>query len=127
MTQTMLEHVNFTVPDAKASAQLMCDLFGWKVRWQGPAKGDGFTVHVGSDDAYLALYSPPTPPASGDRNVDVTGHMNHVGVVVDDLDAVEQAIVAAGFTTRNHASYTPGRRFYFDDPDGIEIEVVTYS
>ena len=64
MTKTMLEHVNFTVPDAKASAQLMCDLFGWTVRWQGPAKGDGFTVHVGSDDAYLALYTPPAAPAA---------------------------------------------------------------
>ena len=127
MTQTMLEHVNFTVPDAKASAQLMCDLFGWKVRWQGPAKGDGFTVHVGSDDAYLALYSPPTPPASGDKNTDVTGHMNHVGVVVDDLDAVEAKVKAAGFRTHNHADYEPGRRFYFDDENGIEFEVVSYA
>ena len=127
MTQTMLEHVNFTVPDAKASAQLMCDLFGWTVRWQGPAKGDGFTVHVGSDDAYLALYSPPTAPAAGDKNTDVTGHMNHVGVVVDDLDAVEAKVKAAGFRTHNHADYEPGRRFYFDDENGIEFEVVSYA
>ncbi|MEC7669548.1 MAG: VOC family protein, partial [Pseudomonadota bacterium] len=27
----------------------------------------------------------------------------------------------------NHADYEPGKRFYFDTPDGIEIEVVSYA
>ena len=70
---------------------------------------------------------PPTAPAAGDKNTDVTGHMNHVGVVVDDLDAVEAKVKAAGFRTHNHADYEPGRRFYFDDENGIEFEVVSYA
>lgn len=127
MTRTMLEHVNFTVPDARASAQLMCDLFGWKVRWQGPAKDNGFTVHVGSNDAYLALFTPPKTPAPAGTDSAVTGYLNHVGVVVDDLDAVEAKVKAAGFKPHNHADYEPGRRFYFDDDNGIEFEVVSYA
>ncbi len=127
MTRTMLEHVNFTVPDAKASARLMCDLFGWKIRWEGPAKGDGHTVHVGSDDSYLALYTPPVETDSTPRRDNQTGHMNHVGVVVDDLDAVEAKVKAAGLRPHNHADYEPGRRFYFDDENGIEFEVVSYA
>ncbi len=50
-----------------------------------------------------------------------------MGIVVDDLDAVEQRVIAAGLTPTNHDDYEPGRRFYFDDPDGIEFEIVSYA
>ena len=33
MTRSTLEHVNFTVADAFASAKWLCDVFGGKVRW----------------------------------------------------------------------------------------------
>ena len=56
-----------------------------------------------------------------------TGGLNHLGVVVDDLDAVEARVLGMGFETHSHADYEPGRRFYFDDFNGIEIEVVSYS
>ena len=46
---------------------------------------------------------------------------------VDDLDATEARVVAAGLTPFNHGDYAPGRRFYFFDPDGIEYEVVSYA
>ncbi len=52
--------------------------------------------------------------------------LNHIGVEVDDLDATEARVVAAGLTPFSHADYEPGRRFYFLDPDGIEYEVVSY-
>lgn len=53
--------------------------------------------------------------------------MNHLGVVVDDLDAVEAKVEALGFKSHRHADYDPGRRFYFYDADGVEIEVVQYD
>ncbi|HPF35479.1 VOC family protein [bacterium] len=123
---SFLEHVNITVRNPRATAELYRDLFGWTIRWSGKGIHDGDVYHVGDAGSYIAVYSRGGSDAPGDT-YDTIGGLNHLGVVVDDLDAVEQAIVAAGFTTRNHASYTPGRRFYFDDPDGIEIEVVTYS
>ena len=52
--------------------------------------------------------------------------LNHIGVVVDNLDEAEQRVLGAGFETHNHADYEPGRRFYFNDHDGIEFEVVHY-
>ena len=52
--------------------------------------------------------------------------LNHVGIEVDDLDATEARVVAAGLKPFGHDPYDPGRRFYFLDPDGIEYEVVTY-
>jgi len=30
------------------------------------------------------------------------------------------------FKTYSHGDYEPGRRFYFDDKRGLEIEVVSY-
>ncbi len=126
MAQAYLEHINITVTDPAKTAQMLCDLFGWRIRWQGAAKDDGFTYHVGGDDSYVAVYSKggsgPAP-----ARYEAPGSLNHLGVVVDDLDAVEDRVKAAGFTPHMHADYEPGRRFYFDEADGIEIEVVCYD
>ena len=127
MTTAQLEHANYTVTDPQKTAAWMCDLFGWKVRWSGEAKNGGFTVHVGSAAQYLALYAPPTPqPSEGDGYSRIKS-LNHIGLVVDDLDAMERAVSAMGFEPTNHGDYEPGRRFYFEDRDGIEYEVVQYS
>jgi catechol 2,3-dioxygenase-like lactoylglutathione lyase family enzyme len=118
--------VNVTVSDAERSAELMKRIFGWKVRWSGPARVGGRSIHVGSDEHYIALYSPaePTKPP-GDF---VKGKpLNHIGVEVADLDAVEARVAAAGLSPFEHGEYEPGRRFYFLDPDGIEYEVVSYQ
>ena len=126
MSSAAIEHVNVTVTDPDRSAAVLCRLFGWHVRWQGNAIHGGRSVHVGRDDAYIALYAPPNLT---DRDADsyvTRGGMNHIGVVVDDLEAAEQRVLAAGFKTHNHGDYEPGRRFYFNDEDGIEYEVVHY-
>lgn len=122
-----LEHVNITVPDPRASAAVLSDLFGWHIRWQGEAIAGGYTVHVGDDDSYLALYAPAKPLLPLPDSYTQTGGLNHVGVVVDDLPATEKRVKSAGYTPHNHADYDPGRRFYFDGPDGIEFEVVQYD
>ena len=125
-----LEHVNVTVADPRATAAVLQDLFGWHTRWEGSAINGGFTVHVGGDDSYLALY---TGPAGGRDQVGADnsylrrGGLNHIGVVVDDLDAAEVAVKVAGFTPHSHADYEPGRRFYFHEGNGVEIVVVSYA
>ena len=55
------------------------------------------------------------------------GHVNHVGIVVDDLDEIEQRVRSVGLEPHMHAHYEPGRRFYFYDDTGLEIEVVSYN
>lgn len=123
----MLEHANITVSDPEATALWMQKLFGWHVRWQGDAMMGGHTKHVGTDSHYVALYSPGKTSAATDDPYQTTGGLNHLAVVVDDIDAIEAAIRAHGFKTCNHADYEPGRRFYFHDADGIEFEVVQYA
>lgn len=123
-----LEHVNVTVSDPDRTAALMCALFGWRVRWSGPAKNGGRSVHVGEEDTYLAVYAwRPAPAAPETASYEQAGGLNHIGVVVDDLEAVEARVIAAGFAPFSHADYEPGRRFYFRDNDNIEFEIVSYA
>jgi catechol 2,3-dioxygenase-like lactoylglutathione lyase family enzyme len=121
-----LEHVNVTVNDAERTAALLIDLFGWRVRWQGPAMAGGRTVHVGTEEQYVALYTGVDAPYPAERFTKGRP-LNHIAVTVDDLDAIEQRVIAAGLTPFSHGDYEPGRRFYFFDPDGIEFEVVSYA
>jgi catechol 2,3-dioxygenase-like lactoylglutathione lyase family enzyme len=124
MASLRIEHVNVTVSDPDRSAKLMQALFGWHERWRGPALAGGRTIHVGTDDHYVALYTPP--PGRRADGFDKGAPLNHIGVEVDDLADAEAKVTAAGLTAFNHGDYHPGRRFYFLDPDGIEYEVVSY-
>lgn len=124
MPQAQLEHVNLTVTDRHRTAKMLMDLFGWEIRWQGKSASGGDTIHVGSHDkSYLAIYTRP----EGAPGTPVNGRLNHVGLLVDDLDATEAKVAAAGYRPFNHMDYEPGRRFYFHDHDGIEFEVISYA
>ena len=121
-----LEHANVTVTDPEASAAMLCRLFDWHIRWEGPCLMGGRTVHVGTDTSYLALYTTPEDPeaqASSDR----VGGLQHLGILVEDLDMVEERVRAEGIEPYNFMTYDPGRRFYFNDRDNIEFEVVAYD
>lgn len=122
-----LEHVNLTVRNPKATAAILCELFDWHVRWEGESKDNGFTVHVGDEDSYLAVYAPAAEIKSAEPRYRRVAGLNHVGVVVDDLDAVKARVKVAGYVPNSHGDYEPGRRFYFEGPDDVEYEVVSYA
>ena len=126
MSSLRIEHVNVTVSDPERAARLMERIFGWKVRWEGPALNGGRAIHVGTDDHYVALYT-GRGVAYGPDDFAKGRPLNHIGVEVADLDATEARVGAAGLVPFNHGDYEPGRRFYFLDPDGIEYEVVSYA
>ena len=125
MSAAIIEHVNVTVSDPHKTAQMLVDIFDWKIRWQGEAIYEGYTIHVGSESSYLALYNLEADSGVYDTHRNLAG-LNHIGITVDDLDATEKRVKEAGFTPTNHGDYEPGRRFYFHDDDGVESEVVSY-
>ena len=134
MRTGFIEHVNITVSQPERSARLLEDLFGWHVRWQGPARDGGRVIHVGDDANYLAVYALPETARERDWEGKLKDHawpkgapLNHVGIQVEDLDGVEQRVIAAGLVPFSHGDYDPGRRFYFMDWDGIEFEIVSYA
>lgn len=126
-TAAQLEHASITVSDPAATAKWMEKLFGWHIRWEGDAINGGHTIHVGSDQHYVALYNPGSTLAQATNSHTRIAGLNHLAVTVDDLDATETAIKAHGFETSNHGDYEPGRRFYFHDGQGVEFEVVSYT
>lgn len=123
---TRLEHVNVTVADPDRTAALLCTLFDWQVRWSGPGMTTGRTVHVGGADSYVALFSYGDAVRGQEESYRTLAGLNHIAVVVDDLEATETRVRKAGYQPANHADYEPGRRFYFREANGIDIEVVSY-
>ncbi|MGZ3172514.1 MAG: VOC family protein [Croceibacterium sp.] len=123
MPSGTIEHANLTVSNIERSSALFRELLGWRERWRGAAMNGGETIHVGDERSYLALYTDRQA-----HDLFAKGQpLNHVGLVVDDLDAAERVVLEAGLESFNHADYEPGRRFYFFDWDGIEFEVVSYE
>lgn len=126
MAKGQLEHVNFTVSNPDETAAMLGRLFDWKVRWSGDSIHGGRTVHIGSDHEYIALYTSATRGNSAPESYFTLAGLNHVGIVVEDLEATEQKVKAEGLDTFNHADYDPGRRFYFRTEDNVEFEVICY-
>lgn len=122
-----LEHTNVTVSNAQETATWMADLFDWHIRWEGPAKDGGRSLHIGTDTQYIALYQPAAPTAEKADTYATRGGLNHIAVVVDNIKAMEKHVEKLGFTPENHADYEPGQRFYFHDADDIEYEIVHYD
>ena len=127
MHVAQLEHINLTVGDSDKTASWLCRVFDWDVRWSGPSIHGGYSVHVGGKNNYMALYS-AVPPSKGVKvNYTEKNGLNHVGIVVDDLEQAESRIIKAGYAPYSHQDYEPGRRFYFRDEDGVEYEVISYA
>ncbi|TNJ47642.1 VOC family protein [Phaeobacter sp. B1627] len=123
----ILEHANLCVSDPDRTAAWMEKIFGWRLRWQGPAINGGYSVHVGNKDSYIALYAPARPLADPSPPYSAKGALNHIALIVEDLDRAETAVKEAGFTPMNHGDYEPGRRFYFRDENLVEYELVQYD
>ena len=124
MPTGFLEHANITVSDPERSAALLQSLCGWHERWRGPSQLGGWTIHVGNERDYMAVYTNGQPVPERFRK---SAPLNHIGLVVDDLAAAERIVVEAGLEPFSHMDYEPGRRFYFFDWDGIEFEMVSYA
>jgi catechol 2,3-dioxygenase-like lactoylglutathione lyase family enzyme len=121
-----LEHVNISVTDLERSVAFYRELFGFRVRWQGKSTNGQAVAHVGDDRYYVAMFQAdaagPAPQMDPGRV-----QINHFGFVVEDLEEMRSRLTRLGVTPHHEADYEPGRRLYFLDPDGIEIELVEYA
>lgn len=120
-----IEHVNLTVTSVDRSAEFYCELLDLKIRWKGKTSGGMNAAHVGDERSYIALFE----AERGGRIEKDYGEvgLNHFGLVVDDLDGMKQRLGALGLKHHSEQDYDPGRRIYFMDPDGIEVELVEYE
>ena len=87
----------------------------------------GYTLHVGDDKTYVAIYATGRSAPRDSTNQHLRTGLNHVGITVSDIRECEARVAKAGYTPFNYASYEPGERFYFLDRDNIEFEVISYA
>jgi catechol 2,3-dioxygenase-like lactoylglutathione lyase family enzyme len=100
-------HVAIEVGDIEEALAFYARLFDFELR--GKSETMAF-IDLG--DQFLALQSGRSQAADDGR---------HFGIVVDDKEAVRQALAAAGVEA------LPGRFLDFQDPWGNRIEIVGYD
>ena len=103
-----VNHVALEVGDVDAALRWYGEIFSFELR--GRAGQDMAFIDLG--DQFLALSAPRTQPPDDHR---------HFGLVVDDKDAVREALARAG------AEIVPTRGLRFLDPWGNSVEVVQYD
>jgi len=101
-----LNHVALEVGDVEEALEFYGRIFEFELRGRG-----GRMAFIDMGDQFVALAEPRTQPRDVHR---------HVGIVVDDKEAVRKALAAAG------AEILPGRFLDFRDPWGNRVQVVDY-
>ena len=104
-----INHVALEVDDVDAALAFYGRLFAIELR----GRSDDHMAFVDLGDQFLALSSP--------RGAAGPDAARHVGLVVDDLEGVREALAEAGVPEE------PGRGLQFRDPWGNLVEVVQYD
>ncbi len=120
-----LEHANLTVRDLDEAIRFLTTAIPeFSVRHRGFSNGREW-AHVGNAETYIAVSVIPDE-AAPHRAYEELG-VNHIGFVVEDADAVAQALKNAGYKEGMQVDPHPHRkRIYFHDDDDNEWEFVEY-
>ena len=124
-----LEHANLCVRDLEETIRFVCTAFPeFRLRGEGRTWSGGRWVHVGTDDTYLALQQASSEPAERFVPYSDAPGTNHLGYEVDDVEALRQRMLAAGYRESSVANRHPHRRrVYFADREGNDWEFVEYA
>jgi len=124
-----LEHVFISVRDAGTSLAFYGKVFPeWVVRWEGTTMEGERWIHFGpkgpGQPGYLSLHEDrgaraPDAPYMSHR-------IQHVGFAHPDVEGLKARLAKEGIHPDPDERADDGkyRRYYFVDPDGIELEFV---
>ena len=123
-----LEHANVTVRDIETVSRFLQTAFPeFRIRGEGRGQSGARWLHFGVDETYIALsqateeIEPKRAPYSS------TPGINHLAYEVDDVDAIRERLMAAGYQESTPPNNHPHRkRIYFYDPEGNDWEFVQY-
>lgn len=118
----LLEHIHVNVNSLAATRSFLEQALPEIVmRGEGDAAGYGPWLHIGNDRSYLALTEVPgSKPAP---------ELRHIGLVVEDIDAVMARLEAAGHVPADASelnAHPYRRRVYYVDGNGLDWEFVQY-
>lgn len=123
-----LEHANLCVGDVNAMLRFLQTAFPeFRVRAKGTNNNGTKWLHVGTDDTYLTLNSGNGQPPPERELYSAVPGWNHLGYEVDDVTALRERMLAAGYEESTPPNNHPHRkRVYFYDPEGNDWEFVQY-
>ncbi|MGL5074669.1 MAG: VOC family protein [Waterburya sp.] len=117
------EHINQLCQNLETTRQFYQTLFpDWYVRAEGEEDGWHWQ-HFGDRQFYLAL----NQPADTSKINKSTGHVDHIGLVIDNSEAMKTVLDANGIEYYTFQSPETKCRIYVSDPDGTELELVEYK
>ncbi|OAN14114.1 lactoylglutathione lyase [Photobacterium jeanii] len=122
-----VEHANITIKDINQTIRFITTAIPeFQVRHQGETEHYRW-CHVGTEHSYLALQE-VVARDSTDRQPYVDVGINHIGLVIDDVDAAKSRLLAAGYRENPMAATAhPWRkRIYFFDSSDVEWEFIEY-
>lgn len=127
---TYLEHANMSVPDVDEAIHfLMTVAPEFKVRKDVSTEGEDPPrwVHIGTDESYIALQGVDPRHRPANQNKYVNFGVNHLALVVPNLDEVVARLVSKGYQPGVAGEDRPFRkRAYFFDRSGFEWELIEY-
>lgn len=121
-----IEHVHIAVGDLERSINFYHRIFGFKVRYDdiGPY---GRCVHIGTDRFYIAMTEKPGLGKSLSNSKSTTAVIYHFGFTTDDINNFKARLRDANVKIIEDSLRKEGGAVYILDPDGHEIEVVSYQ
>ena len=117
-----LEHIHVNVSSIAATERfLKLAVPEYCPRGGGKARGYGEWLHIGTATNYIALTE-----VKGSKPIE---NLRHIGLVVDDIDALIQRLQAAGIEPSDASAldeHPHRRRVYYCDDNGLDWEFVEY-
>ena len=118
----ILEYIHVNVDSiAKTARFMVVAVPDYPMRGGGDAEGFGPWAHLGDESSYMALTEV--------RDSKVPAEIRHIGIVVDDVNALMERLAKAGFepTDLSALNEHPSRkRVYYTDGNGLDWEFVQY-
>lgn len=120
-----LEHANITVHNLESAIHFFQTAFPhFKIRGRGHDPMEW--VHLGDETTYLALNEATDQRPKAKNSYDLVG-INHLGFVVEDVEAIASNLQAGGYQRDYPKQVEPYRiRDYFADSEGNQFEFVQY-
>lgn len=127
MNITAVDHITINVKDIEASRKFYGETLGLPYLGQVDMGDHELTYYRLTDTTKLELIRYKFESPDGNNSCFTKGIYRHFCIAVDDLEQAYADIRAAGMkmlTEPAHIEKLSFRNFLFEDPNGVEIEVI---
>jgi catechol 2,3-dioxygenase-like lactoylglutathione lyase family enzyme len=120
-TYTHIDHVAINTTDMEATLQFYCGVLGMRLA-RTARTGDGrrhYNIEIGGGNAF-AVFDGAALPAAGDHQ------LNHLSLEVAtpaEFDAAYHRLKDHGIAVTEIIERGYGQTFYFQDPNGIRLQI----